>query len=130
MQLDIKRIRAENGNLTQADFANRLEISLRTVQKYESGSLIPESIKKLIRYEFNLFEDERVEKSIFEKIDALIEKSNDKNIETLQKIKNTLIDLSDEKETYKNKYYITLEELDQLKTYLIKTLKIPKKHLS
>ena len=39
--LDIKKIRIELG-MTQADFAKRLGISIRTVQNWESGGAIPE----------------------------------------------------------------------------------------
>ena len=46
--LDIKKIRIELG-MTQADFAKRLGISIRTVQNWESGSAIPESKHEILR---------------------------------------------------------------------------------
>ena len=46
--LDIKKIRIELG-MTQADFAKRLGISIRTVQNWESGGAIPESKHEILR---------------------------------------------------------------------------------
>lgn len=42
-------------NLTQTQLADRLGIGLRTVQNYEKSGEIPESVKKLIKYEFSSY---------------------------------------------------------------------------
>ena len=50
--MKIKVLRAQV-DLSQKAFAERLGLTAQTIQKYESGSRnIPDSIEKLIRYEF------------------------------------------------------------------------------
>lgn len=46
--LDIKQIR-ESLNLTQQEFANKLGMSLRSVQNWEAGGVIPQSKHEIIR---------------------------------------------------------------------------------
>jgi transcriptional regulator with XRE-family HTH domain len=50
--LDIKKIRI-NAGLTQTEFAERLGVGMRTIQKYERDGDVPEYMIKLINYEFN-----------------------------------------------------------------------------
>jgi len=54
--MDVKKIR-ESVNLTQSEFGKRLNLSLRTIQKYERAGEVPPSIQKLIRYEFGLHKE-------------------------------------------------------------------------
>lgn len=134
MEIDLKKIRQENGSLTQSEMADKLGINLRTVQKYEQGFPIPKSMEKLIIYEFNLAEQkEHVPRDIVEETHAMIsmleEKLNTKDGRVVSSIKENFLKINTEKEAYKDKYYKTLERLDKLKTYMIKTLKIPEKFL-
>ena len=134
MDIDLKKIRAENGGLTQSGLAERLGIKLRTVQKYETGSPIPLSMEKLIAYEFNI-DGASSESGLGSKIDvaSLIEsiapKLSAKDARVLDVIKNEFDKQKQEKEAFKEKYYKTLEKLDKLKTYMIKSFKIPGKYL-
>lgn len=60
--MNIKVLRARL-NLSQKDFGERICVTAQTVQKYESGDRnIPETVQKLIRYEFADFlpEEERL----------------------------------------------------------------------
>lgn len=54
--LKIKKIRKKFG-LTQSDFAKKLGINIRTVQKWEAGDTIPESKCLLIDNKFPLEEN-------------------------------------------------------------------------
>jgi len=52
MEIDLKKIREQNGFMTQSEMADKLGVKLRTVQKYEQGFPIPKSMEKLIVHEF------------------------------------------------------------------------------
>ena len=49
--LDLKKIRADLGNLTQSQMADRLGVTLRTYQNYEQKGEMPPNMKKLLEYE-------------------------------------------------------------------------------
>ncbi|MFH6982801.1 helix-turn-helix domain-containing protein [Marinoscillum luteum] len=49
--LDIKKIRRAYG-ITQQELADKLDVSLKTVQNYEAGRKIPDKMKQLVRYSF------------------------------------------------------------------------------
>ena len=49
--VSIKELKGEFG-FTQTEFAQRLGLTLRTIQNYEKGTDIPVSIQKLIQHEF------------------------------------------------------------------------------
>jgi phage repressor protein C with HTH and peptisase S24 domain len=49
--LDLKKIREENGGLTQLEMAKRLGVKFRTYQNYEYLDKIPTVIEKLVKYE-------------------------------------------------------------------------------
>ena len=49
---ELKYIRQQNGNLTQTELADRLGVTLRTIQAYEKSNNIPTYMQKLIHHEF------------------------------------------------------------------------------
>ena len=49
--LNLKKIREQLGGVTQNDLATMIGVTLRTVQRYENESQVPESIYKAIQYE-------------------------------------------------------------------------------
>ena len=59
--MNIKSLRVKTG-LTQKAFADRLGLTSQSVTKFEAGSKITDTVKKLIRYEFAEFlpEEERL----------------------------------------------------------------------
>lgn len=59
MDIDLKKYREKFG-LTQTDLSKKLGVTLRTVQNYEKGAVIPESIIKLIQYETNSHQQPQV----------------------------------------------------------------------
>jgi len=53
----IEKIRKEQ-NLMYKEIAERLGLNIRTVQGYASGTPIPLTVEKLIRYEFFAYQDQ------------------------------------------------------------------------
>lgn len=49
--MNIKELR-EKTNLSQSDFGARIGVKHQTILLYEKGKNIPDTVKKLIRYEF------------------------------------------------------------------------------
>ncbi|MGB3467070.1 MAG: helix-turn-helix transcriptional regulator [Cyclobacteriaceae bacterium] len=134
MDIDLKKIRAENGGLTQSELAERLGIKLRTVQKYETGSPIPLSMEKLISYEFQLDDrtnrrEEYTIEELHQILDDISSRLSKKDSKSLAIIREELAKKEGMIEEYRNKYYSILEKLNVLKTYLIKTFDIPDKYL-
>ncbi len=134
MNIDLKKIRAENGRLTQSELADRLGVKLRTIQNYENGTPIPISMEKLIVYEFKLEngEEEQTQhqkNDVYQLIEEISSKLSAKDAHILDAIKEEYTKQEQETEAYREKYYKTLERLDKLKTYMIKSLKIPAKYL-
>ncbi|MEL6562223.1 MAG: helix-turn-helix transcriptional regulator [Bacteroidota bacterium] len=134
MNIDLKKIRTENGGLTQSELAERLGIKLRTIQNYENGAPIPKSMEKLITYEFNLTAElpgdkPRTKADVFKLLDELSERMSARDAKVLATIKEEFEKQDAEKDEFREKYYKTLERLDKLKSYMIKSLDIPEKYL-
>lgn len=134
MNIDLKKIRTENGELTQSELAERLGIKLRTIQNYENGAPIPKSMEKLIAYEFNLTAElpenkPRTKADVFKLLDGLSGRMSAKDAKVLAVIKEEFEKQDAEKDEFREKYYKTLERLDKLKSYMIKSLDIPEKYL-
>ena len=104
--MNIKKLR-DKLKLSQRAFGKRLGVSPQTVLLYEKGQNVPESIQKLIRYEFaeHLPESERL---VSEPKDPEYEKSREgeilrlqQRIEELEKLNKELVqdkkDLRDDK---------------------------------
>ena len=49
MEINVKKFR-EQLNMTQQKFANELGVTLKTVQNWEAGRPVPDSIRKLVQY--------------------------------------------------------------------------------
>ncbi len=79
--LDIVNFR-KKFNLTQTEFSELIGSSLRTVQNYEKGTVIPASKHEIIRNVFNKYENESKNNEIQTTQNVLI--SNDTEIDILQ----------------------------------------------
>ena len=87
--MNIKEIRFKV-NLTQKEFADKICLKAQTVQKYESGERnIPESIKKLIRYEFA--EHLPPEEALFSKAENAVATGANARVKELEKENHELL---------------------------------------
>jgi len=126
--MNIRELREKSG-LTQTEFGKRIGVQYQTVLLYEKGGKVPETVKKLIQYEFGKFlpEEEQLSSDLeteysressleikrFQERIAELEKFNEElkaKVENLQKYNNlqdkTIKSLDDQVKMYK----------DQLKT--------------
>jgi len=119
MQKLLQKLTKELG-ISSKEISSRLEIGLRTVQNYISGKQqIPESIKRLIQYEFAEFltEDERLIATLVD-VATLVNFDDLKKIEELKNhVKSLEKDLQHAKDTVElQKKTIALLE-DQVQLY-------------
>ena len=120
--------------MTQAAMAQRLGITIRTVQKYEQGHPMPESMRKLISYEFEQVDtsptgEKYSPKSLHSNPYQLLQElaaATDPQVRTrLAKELTTYIrHLELASEMHQNKYIDALEKLNELKDSVIDVMKL------
>jgi transcriptional regulator with XRE-family HTH domain len=104
--MNIKELRLLTG-LSQREFGERLGLTSQSITKYESGSNVSNTVKKLIRYEFSRYlpEDEKLQIPALHKDEEPKDKSLIPimaNNEIIRVLRESINDLKADKEFLKS----------------------------